>query len=228
MLKPVVFLAALLLGAVSFAGQAKCADCSTKAEACKVEASVQGHACKGDACKECAAKEKHAAAAGHACKGDCGSAAKECCAAGAAAGKACCADKMKDRTITLAWDGELNGPCEETQEKAFWATTEAMLMTSEGGAKPKPMICAPGTHSKLAAKAEGACERSTATKMVKKGEAGCCNAKGEAAKFKVWNGMGYELFGCEDSASQGRTQLLARGLMAGNVQPVVAKNAMVN
>lgn len=212
MLKPVVFLAALLLGAVSFAGQDKCADCSTKGGACKVEASAQADACKG-----CGDKEMHAAAG-----------AKECCKEGAAAGKACCAAKMKDRTITLAWDAELNAPSEEMQEKAFWATTEAMPLTSEGGAKPKPMICAPGFHSRLASKTEGACERSTATKMVKKGDTGCCNAKGEAAKFKVWNGMGYELFGCEDSANEGRALLQARGLIAGNVQPVVAKNATVN
>ncbi len=218
MFKPVVFIAALLLGAVSFADQAKCASCSSK-----VEATV---AYKPDASKDGGCKDKMASA--DACSGKCASGAKECCSSGAAAGKACCEAKMKDRTITLAWDSELNAPCEETQEKAFWATTKAMHMTSEGGAKPKAMICVPESKTRLAAKSEGACERSTPTKMVKKGDAGCCNAKGEVAKFKVWNGMGYEFFGCEDSAAEGRTQLLALGHVAGAVQPVVAKNVFVN
>lgn len=181
---------------------------------------------KPDGCADCAGKAKMASA--HSCSGDCKSGAKECCEAGAAAGKACCAEKMKDRTITLAWDSELNANCEETQEKAFWATTKAMHLTSEGGAKPKAMICVPESKTRLAAKSEGACEKSTATKMVKKGDAGCCNAKGEVAKFKVWNGMGYEFFGCEDSAAEGRAQLLALGHVAGAVQPVVAKGVYVN
>jgi len=99
MFKPVVFIAALLLGAISFADQAKCASCpSGKAEACKVEAS----AAKADACTACPGKAKMASA--EACTGKCDSGAKECCTAGAAAGKACCAANMKDRTITLAWD----------------------------------------------------------------------------------------------------------------------------
>ncbi len=223
MFKPVVFIAALLLGAISFADQAKCASCpSGKAEACKVEAS----AAKADACTACPGKAKMASA--EACTGKCDSGAKECCTAGAAAGKACCAANMKDRTITLAWDSELNAPCEETQEMAFWATTKAMHLTSEGGAKPKAMICVPEAKARVAAKSEGVCEKSTATKMVKKGEAGCCNAKGEVAKFKVWNGMGYEFFGCEDSAAEGRTQLLALGHVTGAVQPVVGKAVYVN
>lgn len=216
MLKAVSLLAALMLGAFAFAGQSAKSCCSAKAEG-KMHASMEGGApAAKKACAGCASKSVSAEKM------------KSCCSDGMAEGKACCAAKMKDRTITLAWDKELNADTEETQEMAFWATAQAMHLTSEGGETPAPMIALPKGKSRMASKSVGACDKSTATKMVKKGGAGCCNAQGEAAKFKVWNGMGYELFGCEDSAKAGRAELLAKGNVTGDVQSVVAKNVFVN
>jgi hypothetical protein len=72
-----------------------------------------------------------------------------------------------------------------------------------------------------------ACCQTTATKSVEKGAEGCCNAKGEPAKFKVFvKGAGYKYFGCEDSAAQGRKELLAKGAKAGKVQKVARKTAI--
>ena len=216
MLKTVSLLAALMMGAFAFAGQTASSCCSAKAEG-KMHASMEGGApAAKKACAGCASKSASAEKT------------KSCCSDGMAEGKACCSAKMKDRTITMAWDSELNADCEETQEKAFWATAQAMHLTSEGGEAPAPMIALPKAKSRMAAKSVGACENSTPGKMVKKGGAGCCNAAGEPAKFKVWNGMGYELFGCEDSAKAGRSELLAKGNVVGGIQPVVAKNVFVN
>ncbi len=206
MLKAVSLLAALVLGSIAFADQAAKSCCSAKAEG-KVHASMEGGAPAAKKAKDCCAAEKKEAAAK----------TKDCCSA-----------KMKDRTVTLAWDDELNAPCEETQEKAFWATAQAMHLTSEGGQAPAPMIALAKDKGRMNSKSGGACEKSTPEKLVKKGEAGCCNAKGEPAKFKVWDGTGYEFFGCEDSAAEGRAELLAKGKVAGQVQPVVAKNTYVN
>ncbi|MBN9501978.1 MAG: hypothetical protein BGO01_10090 [Armatimonadetes bacterium 55-13] len=79
----------------------------------------------------------------------------------------------------------------------------------------------------MAAEGKKACCRTTAEKSVEKGEAGCCNAKGEIAKFKVFvAGSGYKFFGCEDSAAQGRKELMASGVKVGQVQKVLGKVAI--
>lgn len=151
---------------------------------------------------------------------------KECCESKAAV-KECCADKVSAkacRTTTLQWDSELN-ESPDTRERAFWATTNAMLMTSEGGKSPKPMVCDPAAKA-LKAKTAGECEKSTPEKRVAKGGDGCCNQKGLAAKFKVWAGGGYHFFGCEDSAAAGRSELNMRGMVAGGVQPVLSRQAI--
>jgi len=78
-------------------------------------------------------------------------------------------------------------------------------------------------------KAEGKkeCCRSTEAKKIVSGEDGCCNAKGEPAKFKVFvAGAGYKYFGCEDSAAEGRKTLLAKGARVGKVQKVNSKVAI--
>lgn len=76
----------------------------------------------------------------------------------------------------------------------------------------------------MSAEGKKACCRTTATKSVEKGDAGCCNAKGEAAKFKVFvAGVGYKYYGCADSAKLGRKELLASGAKAGSVQKVRGK-----
>lgn len=70
-----------------------------------------------------------------------------------------------------------------------------------------------------------ACCKSTEAKPMAKGEKGCCNAKGELAKFKVYVvGVGYKFFGCEGSAAKGREEIVAAGQLAGKVQKVVGKH----
>jgi len=71
-------------------------------------------------------------------------------------------------------------------------------------------------------KAEGkkACCKSTVEKPMAKGDKGCCNAKGEKPKFKVYvAGEGYKFFGCEGSAKEGRSALVAKGARVGKIQP---------
>lgn len=76
----------------------------------------------------------------------------------------------------------------------------------------------------LAAEGKKMCCKSTPAKTVAKGAAGCCNAAGEAAKFKVFvAGKGYQYFGCEGSAGKGRTELIAKGERVGNIQKVTSK-----
>ena len=72
-----------------------------------------------------------------------------------------------------------------------------------------------------------ACCKSTAEKPIAKGEKGCCNAKGEPAKFKVYVVSKYQYFGCEGSATKGRLEAVKAGLVpVGNVQAVVGKVLM--
>lgn len=76
----------------------------------------------------------------------------------------------------------------------------------------------------VASEGKKACCRTTAEKKVEKGGAGCCNAKGEPAEYKVFvAGVGYKTFGCEDSAAQGRKDLLAKYNKVGKVQKMSKK-----
>jgi hypothetical protein len=80
--------------------------------------------------------------------------------------------------------------------------------------------------NRMMAMSEGktACCKSTAGALKIKGEAGCCNAQGEPAKFKVWvRNEGYKMFGCEGSAAKGRSALMAEGKKVGGVQPVTGR-----
>ena len=89
------------------------------------------------------------------------------------------------------------------QEKMFLAEAQKMAMKSEG---------------------KMACCRSTVEKPVVKGEAGCCEAKGEPRLFKVFvAGEGYRFFGCESSAGKGRKEIVATGTKAGPIQKVIRK-----
>jgi hypothetical protein len=75
--------------------------------------------------------------------------------------------------------------------------------------------------NRMMASAEGAkaCCKTTATKVVVKGEKGCCNAPAEPKPFKVFvANKGYEYFGCEGSAKEGRAALVAKGHRVGKVQ----------
>ena len=144
--------------------------------------------------------------------------AKECsaCESGSAA---------KSRSKTMVWDEELRARDAEERESAFWATAAAMWETSE--ARPAPMI-ALTPRPRLASKSVGSCDKSTPSNPIAKGGEGCCNAAGSPAKFKVWNGFGYEFFGCADSAAEGRSELIRLGYRTGAVQAVVAGSARVN
>ena len=74
-------------------------------------------------------------------------------------------------------------------------------------------------HMMLAAEGKKECCQSTAEKVVVKGEKGCCNAKEAPKPFKVFvAGKGYQFFGCEGSAKEGRQALIAKGLKVGAVQ----------
>jgi hypothetical protein len=136
----------------------------------------------------------------------------------------------KDRVATMAWDGTLKAGCADSRESAFWATAQTMLMTSEDGKMPWPMMSLGRGNSVkvLATKTEGACDKSTSQKSIAKGAEGCCNAKGSAAAYKVWAGGEYHFFGCANSAAAGRSELNVRGLVAGSVQPVLDKRNAVN
>lgn len=83
--------------------------------------------------------------------------------------------------------------------------------------------------TKAQAKVNGkdACCKSTEAKPMAKGDKGCCNAKGESAKFKVYVAYeGYKFFGCEGSAKKGRDELVKQGYIVGNVQKVNSKVSM--
>lgn len=91
-------------------------------------------------------------------------------------------------------------------EDAFMAEAHKMMMQAEG---------------------KEACCKSTASHPMKKGDAGCCNAKGAPAKFKVFvAGEGYKYFGCKESAEKGRTALSAKGAKVGKVQIVASKTSI--
>lgn len=163
--------------------------------------------------------------------------ADDCASCGdksAKAGAACSAEgktkASKNRLATMTWDSTLKGGCADKRESAFWATAQTMLMTSEDGRMPWPMMSMGSRNNVqvLATKTEGACDKSTSDKFIAKGGEGCCNAKGSAAAFKVWAGGQYHFFGCADSAAAGRSELNTRGLIAGSVQPVLDKRNAVN
>lgn len=71
------------------------------------------------------------------------------------------------------------------------------------------------------------CCKSTEQKVVMKGDKGCCNNVAEVARFKVFvAGQGYKFFGCEDSAKQGRSTLVAKGSKVGKIQRVSTKRTI--
>jgi hypothetical protein len=83
---------------------------------------------------------------------------------------------------------------------------------------------------KMMAQAEGKdeCCKSTAAVVKMKGDPGCCNEKGVAAKFKVFvAGEGYKFFGCEGSAGKGRAELIAKGAKVGKIQKVTSKASKI-
>ena len=124
----------------------------------------------------------------------------------------CCADKKKEakadaKAGQCATKASDCGAKMASQEDAFMAEAKKMTMQSYSIEKKKDACC-----------------QSTQEKVVAKGSEGCCNAKGETAKFKVFvAGVGYKYFGCEDSAAKGRKELLAKHTKVGSVQKVSSK-----
>lgn len=56
---------------------------------------------------------------------------------------------------------------------------------------------------------------------------GCGSKKAEVAKFKVFvAGEGYQFFGCQGSASKGRTDWVAKGARVGKIQKVTSKRTV--
>jgi hypothetical protein len=112
---------------------------------------------------------------------------------------------------------------------AVAACSMAQMPCCKGEKKPnaEESFLKMAREMEMSAEGKKACCQTTATKSVEKGDEGCCNAKGESAKFKLFvAGSGYKYFGCEDSASQGRKELLAKGAKVGKVQKVRTKVAI--
>lgn len=82
--------------------------------------------------------------------------------------------------------------------------------------------------SKVAKKDGGACCQSTAAKKVAKASKGCCNEPGKIAKFKVFAGNKYYMFGCAGSAEEGRIALMGKHLDVGTIQVVSSKNVRIS
>ena len=117
----------------------------------------------------------------------------------------CCADKKKEAKAEAK--AGCCGTKMASQEDAFMAEAKKMTMQAYTIEKKKDACC-----------------QSTEEKVAAKGSEGCCNAKGEAAKFKVFvAGVGYKYFGCADSAAKGRKELLAKHTKVGAVQKVNGK-----
>jgi hypothetical protein len=125
---------------------------------------------------------------------------------GSADEKAC--GSCPSSKVVAQQDGS-KGQCAKTQanaEKEFMAEAQRMMLASEG---------------------VKACCKSTAEKPMAKGDKGCCNAKNETAKFKVFvAGEGYKFFGCKGSAEKGRQELTATGKRVGAVQKVLSKKTI--
>src|SRR5687767_8748152 len=99
------------------------------------------------------------------------------------------------------------------------AATCALAITQEKSCCSAEKMVTAKAQTKVDGKE--ACCKSTEKKPVAKGDKGCCNAKGEVAKFKVYVAFeGYKFFGCEGSAKKGREELAANGYIVGEVQKV--------
>lgn len=122
--------------------------------------------------------------------------------AGLALADDCCATKKVQAKAKTGCGAETM-----CAEDAFMAEAKKMLAQSQAAELGKEACC-----------------KSTAEKPKAKGDAGCCNAGGEVAKFKVYvAGIGYKYFGCEDSAGKERRTLLAKHSKVGPVQKVAGK-----
>lgn len=86
--------------------------------------------------------------------------------------------------------------------------------------------CAMGGHAaKVEAKMDGACAMGGDCDMkgAKNAKAGCCNAPGKLAKFKVFADGKWMFYGCKEMAAKGRQELLTMAFKVGQVLPVTGK-----
>jgi hypothetical protein len=96
--------------------------------------------------------------------------------------------------------------------------------TVEAQKRAEDAFLAEAARMAASTEAKKACCKSTPAKPMAKGDKGCCNAKGETAKFKVFvANEGYKFFGCEGSARKGREELVASGARVGAVQKVTGR-----
>ena len=151
-------------------------------------------------------------------------------ALGAAQDTCCAAGKAVEKKAQTAKAAKPQGDCCAATEKAV----EKKAQTAKA-AKPAAQgeCCAAGEKAvdmkAQTAKTQEECCKSTEAKPLAKGDPGCCNAKGETAKFKVYVvGGGYKLFGCEGSAKKGREDIVAGGKLAGPIQKVVSKKSVIS
>lgn len=112
---------------------------------------------------------------------------------------------------------------------AFAAVSMAQTPCEDAKKGSKESVCCqeekakPVADAKASKQAEDCCE-STDEKPIAKGEKGCCNEKGQPAKFKVFvANKGYKFFGCEGSAGKARDEFIAKGVKVGSIQKVTSK-----
>ena len=111
-----------------------------------------------------------------------------------------------------------------TKKKDCCAGTDKAKLVAQQAAEKKDACCGNTKPVVAEQSATKECCKSTPAKKVMKGEEGCCNAPGQQAKYKVWADGKYHFFGCEDSAKEGRMELVTKGAsLVGQVQPVKGK-----
>lgn len=123
--------------------------------------------------------------------------------------KDCCAGEKAVKAQTADCAGKTAASCatKPSAEHQFLAEAKKMEMQAQKLETGKDECC-----------------KSTEVKPMLKGDPGCCNAKDEPAKFKVFiAGMGYKYFGCEESAGKERQKLIAKHARVGKVQKVTSK-----
>lgn len=150
--------------------------------------------------------------------------AKDCCQVKEAKPQPKAAPKAEKDCCQVG--DSLTAACPDSRERAFWKEAEAMMVNDSVKHGEIKACCAAKGLPQPKPAAKECCE-SEADHKIMKGEDGCCNAPGLPAHFKVWASGTYHFFGCEGSAAHGRADLVKKGYVVGNVQPVVSKTQKV-
>jgi len=104
--------------------------------------------------------------------------------------------------------------------KAIFVTVSIIAAGFAFAQDKQDQCCAGEKQVKAVAAQKAQCCQSTTGKTIAKAGAGCCNEKGQLAKFKVFVAGSYKFYGCEMSAKQARMDLIAQGKKVGKIQPV--------